>query len=216
MTTTLSPAADRAVRNYLDDLGRMLDGAETRERIEVLADVREHVEASLAQEAATQGVAELDEDAVQAVLVRLGTPAAIAADALSGVDHSGVAVATTSVEPFLARTWLPWLIVGLMALSVVPFVGYLAVLVGLVLFWRSPLWGRRAKVAGTVAYLMPLIVLVAFLLPVGTAEANERMGDSILLPATYDVVWIFFVASPLWLVPVSVVLALIAGRQPQR
>lgn len=68
MTTTLSPAADRAVRNYLDDLGRMLDGAETRERIEVLADVREHVEASLAQEAATQGVAELDEDAVQGVL----------------------------------------------------------------------------------------------------------------------------------------------------
>lgn len=70
--------------------------------------------------------------------------------------------------------------------------------------------------AGTVAYLMPLIVLVAFLLPVGTAEANERMGDSILLPATYDVVWTFFVASPLWLVPVSVVLALVAGRQPQR
>ena len=27
MTTTLSHAADQAVRNYLDDLGRMLDGA---------------------------------------------------------------------------------------------------------------------------------------------------------------------------------------------
>ena len=94
--------------------------------------------------------------------------------------------------------------------------GWLAALVGLVLFWRSPLWGRSAKVVGTVAYLLPLIVALVFLLPVGTAHAATNAdGIGVFVPATYDALWTLAVATPLWLVPVSVVLALVAGRRRQ-
>ncbi len=216
MTTTLSPAADQAVRNYLDDLGRMLDGVEPGERREVLADVREHIDAALAQEAASQASAELDEHAVRAVLSRIGAPASIAADAFAGLDLPSSVVMAPERESFLSRSWLPWLIVGLMALSAIPFFGWLAALVGLVLFWRSPLWGRSAKVVGTVAYLLPLIVALVFLLPVGTAHAATNAdGIGVFVPATYDALWTLAVATPLWLVPVSVVLALVAVSRRQ-
>lgn len=213
MTTNLSPAADRAVRTYLDDLGRMLDGSPSTDRLEVLADVREHIEAALAQEADNQEGVELDENAVHTVLGRIGAPAGIAADAMVGVDRSVVVAPAPAAEPFLSRPWLPWLIVGLMALSVIPFLGWLAALVGLVLFWKSPLWGRTAKIVGTGAYLMPLVFAGLFLLPVVTAQAAPQNEIGSFVPASYDVLWTLVVGVPLWLVPVSVVLALIARRQ---
>ena len=73
-----------------------------------------------------------------------------------------------------------------------------------------------AKVVGTVAYLLPLIVALVFLLPVGTAHAATNAdGIGVFVPATYDALWTLAVATPLWLVPVSVVLALVAGRRRQ-
>ena len=213
MTATLSPAADRAVRTYLDDLERMLHTAPIGDRLDVLTDVREHIEAALADEASLQWVEELDERAVRGVLSRIGTPASIAADALAGGDGAESSEAAVPHAPLLTKPWLPWLIVGLMALSVIPFLGWLAAIAGVVLFWRSPLWGKTAKVLGTIAYLMPLLVVLVFLLPIGSAQAaSEVSGIGAFVPSSYDGLWSVVVATPLWLVPVSVVLALVAGR----
>lgn len=112
MTVPLTPAADQAVRDYLDDLGRMLEPAGLVERAEVLGQVREHLDAALTEAAAVPSAGDvsapgvglarnaLDLDAVGPVLARLGPPAEIAASTLSAPGAwEGPAIASPGRGP---------------------------------------------------------------------------------------------------------------------
>ena len=102
------------VRSYLDDLARMLSDLAPGDRDEVLAGVREHLDASL------EG-ADDEERATAEALHRLGPPQDVAAEARAALGS----VTGGTADPVAPRR-LPhraWLATGLVltALSTVPF-----------------------------------------------------------------------------------------------
>lgn len=70
-------SSETRVETYLDDLARMLADLEPGERDDVLAGIREHLDATLAEHAD-------DPAAVNAALLRLGPPEQVAAEARGG------------------------------------------------------------------------------------------------------------------------------------
>lgn len=268
---TLTPAAERVVATYLDDLGRMLEPSTPHERAEVLGQVREHIDAALAEVAVPanpksadsegRNVASASVEQVEAVLNRLGAPerivtelsldttasSASAQPAWSGLlgqsghqswsgqhlppsraaspgpyspqsqfasDAASRAANEAGWRGLVRKPWLPWLIVGLMASSLIPGLGWIAALFGVVLFLASPLWGTAAKVCGAIAYFLPLLAVPAMGLLAWTALSTESTGSGtvadsaeVFLPASYDVSWSLLLALPLWLTVVAVVMA---------
>ncbi|WP_159805149.1 HAAS signaling domain-containing protein [Cellulomonas citrea] len=195
----MEPAAERAATRYLDDLGRMLTPAPPVQRAEVLAQVREHLDEAFAELGP-----EPTEAQVRQVLADLGPAEQIAADVLP---------ATPPATPLLARAGLPWVVVGLMALGFVPPFGWLAMVLGLVLFLVSPLWHRAWKVGGTLAYvLVPLLLWGAMRL--GTATDPSVESPSVLMPSTFLFPWLILLV-PLGWVVVAVVLAVRVSRRPR-
>lgn len=101
--------SDTRVSSYLDDLARMLADLDPADRDEVLAGVREHLDATLAEHP--------DEPAaVDAALLRLGPPERIAAEARAALGSASDP--TTRKLPHRA-----WLVTGLVltVLTTVPF-----------------------------------------------------------------------------------------------
>lgn len=131
-----------AVRAYLSELSRLLEGAPDRELI--VDGVAQHVEDAL-------GDAPADDERVQAVLEELGDPAAIAAEAASG--------AVVGQPPFLQRRSGAVLTVALLTLGglVIPVAGWI---VGLGLLWFSKGWNAVDKLVGTFA---PFVLAAAFI-----------------------------------------------------
>ncbi len=70
-------SSDTRVATYLDDLARMLSDIDPGERDEVLAGIREHLDAEI-------GSGDGGDAAVQAALLRLGPPERVAAEARAG------------------------------------------------------------------------------------------------------------------------------------
>ncbi|HET7822605.1 MAG TPA: hypothetical protein VFL10_13865 [Ornithinibacter sp.] len=70
-------SSDNRVATYLDDLARMLSDIDPGERDEVLAGIREHLDAEI-------GSSDGGDAAVQAALLRLGPPERVAAEARAG------------------------------------------------------------------------------------------------------------------------------------
>jgi hypothetical protein len=73
--------SDTRVATYLDDLARMLADLDPGERDDVLAGIREHLDTALAEHPD-------DPHAVDAVLLRLGPPERVAAEARAGQSAS--------------------------------------------------------------------------------------------------------------------------------
>lgn len=217
--TSLSPEADRMVRSYLDDLGRMLEPADPAERAEILDQVREHIEAALTSDNAGS----TDVERVREVLAGLGSPGSIAAGSLGPSGATSPVPAPEAAKPgFLAKPWLPWLIVGLMAGLAVPYLGWVAAFIGFVLFLASPLWTGREKILGALCYLAPvlavfLIATVAFLRYSGESTTTTTTTGDIFLPASYDLGYTvglaLWILAPLWCASVALVLARAAGKR---
>lgn len=173
------------IDRYLDDLARMLDGADPQVRAEVLGGVREHVDASLG----SLGREPTDSD-VWRVLGDLGPPEAVAAEALGdrvttpGDDRSARDAGHTAPPerepvPFLARGWVPLALILLLLLATLNILllalGTPAGMLGSTLIMAlplylpaavvvlaSPLWRWPAKlVALAVPWVLPLGLIVA-------------------------------------------------------
>jgi HAAS len=76
-------SSDTRVQTYLDDLARMLSDLDPGERDDVLAGIREHLDAEI-------GSGGGGDAAVQAALLRLGPPEAVAAEARRGAEPASV------------------------------------------------------------------------------------------------------------------------------
>jgi hypothetical protein len=147
---------------YLDELDRLLTHADPDERVDVLASVREHIDASLGEQTA-QGRAP---DAA-AVLAVLGSPEQVAGAVRGGtpggvgwVGASGAAGAPGGSG--LSAAWVPpvacllLIVGGIGGVLVAPLVLWLA---GAILLAASPLWRTREKILGLV--LSPVGGMVA-------------------------------------------------------
>lgn len=93
-------ADHQVVRDYLDELDRMLQGLDPVQRTEVVDGVREHIDASLADRPDAR-----DED-VRAVLADLGPASAVAEEAYAARPDAAPATPPQRV-PVLARGWVP-------------------------------------------------------------------------------------------------------------
>ncbi|WP_127130078.1 hypothetical protein [Georgenia sp. SYP-B2076] len=171
---------------YLDDVARMLADLNPLDRAEVLAGLREHIDAALAD-----GPQPPTAERVDAVLAELGPPDRVAAEALAdrsptwtGAPDSPAAPSHQSVPgphvlPALAQAWVPVLVGVLLTLGTLVVLGIgLPVLV-------------RAGVASTSA-----------------TEAGG--GQNVLLPTAYDFVWsvviMLALALPGWVVTSALLL----------
>lgn len=99
---------------YLRDLELLLHGIEAGERAEVLAGVREHLDA-------VAGPAATDDD-VRAALAELGPPQAIADEAYAGRPTTVVVAAPAPAavrRPALSGTWVPVVVSVLLGLCLV-------------------------------------------------------------------------------------------------
>lgn len=145
------------VRDYLGRLEAAAWPLAVGRRAELVAEVREHIEAALGE------AGQRDEVTVRNVLDRLGRPEEIvaeeagAADALAAaavVPHAGAPAAGSS--PFGAIE-----IVALLLLTVgailIPIFGPL---LGLVFVWASTRWTRREKLIATAIVIVLIVVLV--------------------------------------------------------
>ncbi|MGG5260578.1 HAAS signaling domain-containing protein [Phycicoccus avicenniae] len=89
-------SSDTRVSAYLDDLARMLSDLAPEDRDEVLAGVREHLEATLAEHPD-------DPAAVDAALLRLGPPERVAAEARADQPAEGARVVEHRFVPAPVR-----------------------------------------------------------------------------------------------------------------
>ena len=181
MTVTSPDLAER----YLAELDRLLTHADPDERADVLASVREHIEAALAEQAA-QGRA----PDVAAVLAGLGSPEQVA----GGVRGDGHPVGPTppgvaSRAAALSGTWVApvaclLLIVG--ALGGIVFAPLLLWVGGAILMAASPLWTTREKVlALVVSPIGYLAVVVGATWSVWKVECSQTFdGSGTLLQST--------------------------------
>lgn len=102
-------SSDTRVGSYLDDLARMLADLDPADRDEVLAGVREHLDATLSEHPD-------DPAAVDAALLRLGPPEQVAAQARAELAPEE----SSSPPPLPARGWLVAALV-LLLLTSAPF-----------------------------------------------------------------------------------------------
>jgi hypothetical protein len=131
---------DRLVDDYLQRLDEAAAHLQRSRRAELVAEIREHIDAALREEDAA------GEAAVRNVLERLGPPEEI-------VD---------AAEPPPTRSPAPAgkLEIAALVALVVPFIGWL---VGIVLVLVSQAWARREKVVGIGLALLPVLLPLALL-----------------------------------------------------
>jgi len=145
---------DQLVDEYVQRLEAAAAHWQRSRRAELVAEIREHIDAALAQEE------RFDEAAVRNVLERLGEPEEIV-DAADPSPPTAPSARVGAIE-----------IIALLAL-LVPFVGWL---VGMVLVFVSEAWARRDKVIGIALLLLVLLLpFVGFTL--GSAESG--MDESV-------------------------------------
>lgn len=144
---------DRLVEAYLRRLETTAAALPADERDELVADIREHIDAALAQEGR-------DEATVRTVLDRLGPPEDIVASASAG-SPAGAAPTDVRGSTGLAVGALAVLALGSLLVPVVN------VLVGVPLVVASRAWTPRDKVVGLSA---PVVLGLAGLLVGGVAS----------------------------------------------
>lgn len=137
------------VRAYLASVDREAAVLSDDRRSDLLADLREHIESVLPQDA--------DDRAAQDVLDRLGSPLEIAAAAIA--DDPGANPLTPESS---ARTTLT---LGMMILAAPLFwvfgIGLFLSVLAAVRIWRSTAWTRRDRQLGILCAFSPLLVTPA-------------------------------------------------------
>ncbi|MFE7975781.1 HAAS signaling domain-containing protein [Streptomyces shenzhenensis] len=161
------------VRAYLSSVDQRAGTLPKARREELLADLSEHIEASLAD------ADHSDDAAVSRVLDQLGDPGAIA-DAALAEEPGGPAGPQPESR---ARTHVTLALVVLaFPLTLVPVIGILglaAAVAGLWRIWKSPQWTRPEKVRATALMLAPLITVPA--LGLVFTLANNGLGSAELI-----------------------------------
>ncbi|MEV7359541.1 hypothetical protein [Kitasatospora sp. NPDC091276] len=165
-----NPIEHPLVRAHLDAVARYTAPLPEERRRELLADLREHVEVSLAERDPA------DEAAVRRVLEQLGSPRQIADAAL---DEEGGARPEPESRGRTVRTLV--FAVLPVPLSFVPVVGPPLALAAAVIaasrVWRSTQWSRREKRLAALLLLSPVLVTplagiaAAVVSPVGLTAA---------------------------------------------
>ncbi|MFB7739239.1 hypothetical protein ACFC08_33640 [Streptomyces sp. NPDC056112] len=183
------------VKNYLAAVARETSELDEECRNELIADLDEHIAVALAEEA------DPDDQAIRAVLARLGDPRSIAASAL------GESPAPVSVRR--RHTVVPLVLLALAGIATVtaPAVGAVLAIVAVVALWATPQWQTRDKVIGTAAaLLMPvLLALLGLLLGLEIATSGAAGGEWTILAAAI---------SPLAITAVTCVYLVRAGQRP--
>lgn len=149
---------------------------ETR-RVELLADIRDHLAEALAE------VPPGSAGSVGEVLERLGAPEDIVAAELADVDAVGRATvppvptaAPPGSAPVAGSGWGPLEIAAVLLLTVGHVVLWVVgPLTGLALAWMSPRWTRREKVVATLWTALPLALVVAAAVFLVTARASAAV-----------------------------------------
>lgn len=150
-----SALSNPLVRTYLSSVEQQTAALPADRREELLADLREEIEAALA----VDGDVEVGEERVREVLDWLGTPLEIAHDALA--EEWG----SIPPEPEnVGGTWVTLVLAVLpVPLCLVPGIGIplglVAAFAALVRLWRSAPWGRREKRQATLFVLSPLVTV---------------------------------------------------------
>jgi len=131
---------DRLIDDYLRRLEAAAAHLQRSRRSELVAEIREHIEAALRE------VDSADEVAVRNILERLGPPEEI-------VEASEPPPSNVSRDPGRLET------AALVAL-VVPFLGGI---VGIVLVLLSHVWSRREKMIGVALAFLPVVLQFSWL-----------------------------------------------------
>jgi predicted DNA-binding protein len=149
---------DRLVDDYLQRLEAAAAHLQRSRRAELVAEIREHIEAALQEQEAA------GEAAVRNILERLGRPEEI--------------VAAAEPPPAAATSRAGRLELAALIALVVPFIGWL---VGIVLVVASQAWSRRDKAIGVglvlTLVLLPLLATVATGAESGTREPVPVGGE---------------------------------------
>lgn len=150
MTTAMHPLAEE----YLGRLDRAAGALPPADRDELLAEIRGHLRAGLAD---TAGDAD-----VRNLLEELGRPEDIVAAARS--ESGAPAAPAAATPPAAPASDSPWGVVEILAVLgltvgtvLLPVVGPVA---GLVLAWVSARWTRREKWVATALTALPVITVV--------------------------------------------------------
>ena len=131
--------ADRLVDDYLTRLAGASQALPPDRRTELLAEIREHIAASMG------GATGAEEAAVRTMLDRLGDPADIVAAAL----EDNPLAPPSNPGPSLGRRTGIGLEVGAVVMLTVGSLIPLGWFVGVILLWSSGLWRRSEKLLGT-------------------------------------------------------------------
>lgn len=145
---------DRLVDDYLRRLEAAAAHLQRSRRAELVAEIREHIEAAMQEEEAT------GEAAVRNILERLGRPEEIVDAAEPAPPEATSPAGKLEVAALIAL--------------VVPFIGWL---VGIVLVFASQAWSRRDKAIGG-ALLLTLLLLPLL----GTVATGAESGSREPLP----------------------------------
>ncbi len=185
-----------SVTAYLDELTRLLREAEPQDRAEVLAGVRDHLEAALAEPPKPT-----DAD-IQEVLSRLGPPEDVAREALGNASQKG------SATPWHSRGWVPLTVVVLQLLALL-----LGLLVGVATMKWTSLHSTSLDVQPAVEFDLfqvllaapvtllagglPWLLMLGLVLPSRLWTTREKTTHALLLPlsglvatATPAVAWL--------------------------
>ena len=149
MTTMADPRTDRLVDEYLRRLDAAAAHLQRSRRAELVAEIREHIQAALREED------EAGEAAVRNVLERLGAPEEIV-EAAEPPAESPRRAGVLEIAALLAL--------------LVPLIGWV---VGIVFVLVSQAWSSREKLVGVALVLLP-IVLPAFGLILGAESGGEQ------------------------------------------
>ncbi|MER8185257.1 hypothetical protein [Kitasatospora sp. NPDC094015] len=165
------------VRAFLSAVEQRVVALPEQQRRELLADLSEHIEVSLAEAGTDPSGSE--EDAVRRVLGLLGAPADIAAAALAEEPGDGAPVPAsgghTALTLALAVAPLPVLLVP----GVGPVLALAAMVTALVRLWRSAQWTRPEKRRATLLLLSPLLT-VPLLVLLGAVATGGLSAAAIL------------------------------------
>lgn len=147
MTQTDQPGAT-AINSYIGRVDAAARGLPPDRRIELLDQLREHLDA-------VAGAPGASEVSVLAAIDRLGDPAEIVASEAGVPQALGVALDTSA-----RSAWGPLEIIAVLLLIVgtflIPVVGPLA---GLVCAWFSPAWTRGEKLVATLLCSGPILLV---------------------------------------------------------
>jgi uncharacterized membrane protein len=167
--------SDALVRDYLARLEAAAAGLPAERRTELIAEVREHIDA------AVSGQANPTETTVRNVLDRLGSPDEIvAAEAPASWGPVGTAVVGTDGTATAARPGIgPLEVVALLLVTVGMFVApIVGPAVGIALVWLSRAWSTRAKLVITgIAVVVVLLPIVGLMSVGGGSEVIESSAE---------------------------------------